>query len=336
MAKEESTLEHKASSKKNKTPKKRRLGVYINPLTDFGFKRLFKVKELLIDFLNQVLPDVMIKDVTYDDKELIGDEEERRAVLDLLCKTENDEYVMIEMQRAKQTHFADRMLFYGAHLIRKQGQVGQDWLYELNAVYVVSVLNFSLKEGSGNVIDRVALMNTETKEVFSRKLQFTFIQLPKFTKKAEELSSNFDEWLYCLKHLYRLKSRPATVQGKVFEMIFELMQTKQLNKEDMELYEKSVIEYDDILDAIALEGRTRKAEGIAIGEQRGIAIGEQRGIAIGEQRGIAIGEQRGVSLGEERAKKLIVNSLKNKGLSLKEIEELTTISIDDIIRYIKR
>lgn len=43
---------------------------YINPFTDFGFKKLFGSepnKDLLIDFLNQVLPwKHKIKDLTYD------------------------------------------------------------------------------------------------------------------------------------------------------------------------------------------------------------------------------------------------------------------------------
>jgi predicted transposase/invertase (TIGR01784 family) len=323
MAKKDSTPKRKAQSEQTKTPKSIHPGIFINPLTDFGFKRLFKDKELLIDFLGQALPDVKIKDVTYEDKELIGDEAERRAVLDLLCMTDNDEYVMIEMQRAQQKHFADRALFYGAHLIRKQGQVGQQWRYELNAVYVVSVLNFSLKEGSDSFIDHVALMNIETKELFSKKLNFTFIQLRNFTKSEQELSSNFDDWLYCLKNLYHLTSRPKAVRGKVFAKMFKLMKIKQLNKEDMELYEKSVKEYDDILDAISFEGSKREA----IGEARGIAIGETRGIAIGEARGIAIGETRG----EERAKRTIVKSLLSKGFTLKDIEQLTGIPLDDLI-----
>ena len=41
---------------------------YINPLTDFDFKKLFGTepnKDLLIDFLNQILPDRKIKDLSY-------------------------------------------------------------------------------------------------------------------------------------------------------------------------------------------------------------------------------------------------------------------------------
>jgi hypothetical protein len=47
---------------------------YINPLTDFGFKKLFGEevnKDLLIDFLNTLLPEKhTIKDLKYQQNEL--------------------------------------------------------------------------------------------------------------------------------------------------------------------------------------------------------------------------------------------------------------------------
>jgi hypothetical protein len=49
---------------------------YINPFTDFGFKKLFGSepnKDLLIDFLNQVLPRRhKIQDLTYARTEQLG------------------------------------------------------------------------------------------------------------------------------------------------------------------------------------------------------------------------------------------------------------------------
>ena len=49
---------------------------YVNPLTDFGFKKLFGSepnKILLIDFLNQILPAKhQIKDLTYSNNEKLG------------------------------------------------------------------------------------------------------------------------------------------------------------------------------------------------------------------------------------------------------------------------
>ncbi|MEM9823393.1 MAG: PD-(D/E)XK nuclease family transposase, partial [Bacteroidota bacterium] len=49
---------------------------YINPLTDFGFKKLFGTepnKILLIDFLNQILPQKhRIKNLSYSRNEQMG------------------------------------------------------------------------------------------------------------------------------------------------------------------------------------------------------------------------------------------------------------------------
>ena len=62
---------------------------YINPLTDFGFKKLFGTepnKMLLIDFLNQILPDRKIKDLSYSSGEKQGlTEVDRKAIFDLYC-----------------------------------------------------------------------------------------------------------------------------------------------------------------------------------------------------------------------------------------------------------
>ena len=62
---------------------------YINPLTDFGFKKLFGTepnKDLLIDFLNEILPNRKIKDLNYSTNEHVGKYEiDRKAVFDIHC-----------------------------------------------------------------------------------------------------------------------------------------------------------------------------------------------------------------------------------------------------------
>ena len=52
-------------------------------------------------------------------------------------------------------------------------------------------------------------------------------------EKLEELETNFDKWLYVLKNLPKLKDRPASVQGKIFEELFEIAEIKRLIGEDM-------------------------------------------------------------------------------------------------------
>lgn len=67
---------------------------YINPFTDFGFKRLFGEevnKDLLLSFLNELLRQEQgeIVDLTYLKSEHLGAAElNRRAIFDLYCTNE--------------------------------------------------------------------------------------------------------------------------------------------------------------------------------------------------------------------------------------------------------
>lgn len=80
---------------------------YINPFTDYGFKRLFGTeinKDLLIDFLNQVLPERHhIQDFSYTSTEHLGATEiDRKAIFDLYCVSPLGERFIVEIQKAKQ------------------------------------------------------------------------------------------------------------------------------------------------------------------------------------------------------------------------------------------
>lgn len=80
---------------------------YVNPYTDFGFKKLFGTemnKELLISFINSLLSDKeQIRDLTYLNTENLGiSEADRKAVFDVYCETDSGEKILVEMQRGQQ------------------------------------------------------------------------------------------------------------------------------------------------------------------------------------------------------------------------------------------
>ncbi len=126
---------------------------FINPFTDFGFKKLFGNefnKELLIDFLNQVLGDrERILDLTYLNTENQGKTEwDRKAVFELYCENERGEKFIIELQNVSQLYFKDRSIFYASFPIQEQAPKGKDWDYHLKAVYTIGILNFSFPDQS--------------------------------------------------------------------------------------------------------------------------------------------------------------------------------------------
>ena len=75
-------------------------GRYLNPLTDYGFKKVFGEKDIMIAFLTDLLnPASPIEDVIFLDKEMEADGEDMRSVIyDLRCQTQDGGEFIVEMQ----------------------------------------------------------------------------------------------------------------------------------------------------------------------------------------------------------------------------------------------
>lgn len=248
---------------------------YVNPLTDFGFKKLFGTepnKGLLIDFLNQILPARhQIKDLTYSNTEQLGTNDlDRKAIFDLYCLGESGERFIVEIQKAKQNFFKDRSIYYSSFPIQEQAKKG-DWDYRLEPVYTVGILDFIFDDhkGSTELLHVVELKN-QRGEVFYDKLKFIYIELPKFVKNEDELSSHFDKWLYVFRHLANLSNRPKALQEKVFGKLFEAAEIAKFTPEEKEAYEESLKYYRDLKNVVD----TSKEEGMREGKIEGKAEGK--------------------------------------------------------------
>ena len=128
------------------------LSVYVNLLTDFGFKRVFGIKEVMLNFLNAVLDiEGGITDFTYGNVEILGlTKEDRKAIYDLICVTGKGERIIVEIQSIRQDYFKDRILFYASLLIQEQNIQGRivddEWDFRLYPVYSVNILRFCFKK----------------------------------------------------------------------------------------------------------------------------------------------------------------------------------------------
>ncbi|MDR1864894.1 MAG: Rpn family recombination-promoting nuclease/putative transposase [Bacteroidales bacterium] len=244
---------------------------FIDPLTDFGFKKLFGNKKVLIPFLNELLQGEchVIADIEYVKTEQLGKQpEDRRVVFDIHCRTDKGSRIVIEMQNGRPLHFEDRALFYSTFPLQSQAPLrktgkrkkeAKTWNYRLNPVYVVSVLNFNLfkeKEAREFVIEWVQLVRMKANRVFSEKLKFVFIELPKFKKELDDLTTLMDCYLYSLKHIEDFKERPAALNHEVFDLMFEILRKDKLNSEEMETYKKSM---KDCYEALGYYDMVRKA-----------------------------------------------------------------------------
>ena len=299
---------------------------YINPFTDFGFKKLFGTevnKDLLMDFLNELIHSQgRIKEIKYLNPEQLGrSEEDRRAVFDIYCETETGEKFIVEMQKARHNYFKDRSVYYASFPIREQGARG-DWNYRLNAVYTVGILNFVFNESKDDESyyhSEVKLMDIRNKTVFYDKLTFIYLEMPKFNKSVEELETRFEKWMYVLKNLPKLDELPPQLQERIFEKMFRVAEIAKMNRQEVADYEDSLKIYRDLYSVM----ETAKMDGEKIGEKRG------------EERGRIEGEKRGRIEGKMEGKMEIARRLFNKGMSVEEISEATDLSEKQVKEALK-
>jgi predicted transposase/invertase (TIGR01784 family) len=243
---------------------------YVNPFTDFGFKKIFgeeASKPMLIDFLTSLLPESNIADLTFKDKEKLGQrDEDRKAVYDIYCETKSGEKIIVELQKAKQKYFKDRTIFYSSFPIQEQADRG-DWDYQLKYVYCVGILDFKFEEDKfrvGKVIHTVQLKD-QNNQIFYDKLKFVYLEMPHFNKQEHELVTRLDKWLYFIKHLEDFLIIPDIFKDEIFIQAFEKAKIANYGPEEQDEYQQSLKMYRDlkgVIDSAFDEGKIEgKVEG---------------------------------------------------------------------------
>ena len=307
---------------------------YISLLTDFGFKRIFGTdpnKELLINFLNSLFDgEEVIKDVKYLNSENVGDVyTERKAIFDVYCENEQGEKFIVEMQNAYQTYFKDRSLFYSTFPIREQAPKGSDWNFCLKKVYVVALLNYKMSDeafDSTDTIHTIALMDTKTNKVFNAKLMFKYVEVGRFDKTDEELTSLSDKWMYVLKNLSRLDNRPSSLREKIFTKLFDAAAIARFSPNELREYEDSLKAYRDIKNSLD----TAKEEGRAEGREEERAEGREEGRKEGRAEGREEGRAEGREEGRAEGIAMVAKMMYAKGIDVDVIASMTGMAIDKI------
>jgi len=242
---------------------------YVNPFTDFGFKKLFGEeinKDLLLDFLNELLKkeEGRIVEITYLKSEHLGNTAlDRKAIFDLYCINEKGSRFIVELQKTKQKYFKDRAIYYSTFPIREQAKRAE-WNYQLEPVYTIAILDFVFdedKDKKDKYRYNVKLLDADTKKVFYDKLTFIYLEMPKFNKRIDQLKTRFDKWLYIIKNLNKFEEVPERFREDLFTRLFETAELAKFTSEQILNYEDSLKTYRDLKNSID----TAKEEGIEIG-----------------------------------------------------------------------
>ena len=232
-------------------------------------------------------------------------EQGRKVIFDIHCETDKGERIIIEMQNREQPHFKDRALYYLSHSVVEQGIKGT-WDYELAAVYGVFFLNFTLDEknrpnnnrNEGKFRRDIVLADRETGQVFNPKFRQIYIELPRFNKEEEECETDFERWIYVLKHMDTLDRMPFKARKAIFE---------RLERIGSEAEWKMYNDYYNTLD-----------------------FAVEKGMKKGMEEGLQKGKAEGKAEGRQEEKHSIALNLKKLGVSIEQIAFATGLSIEEI------
>ena len=300
--------------------------IYINPKTDFGFKRLFmegvRAKIRLLDLLKTFFPIPLrhVNRIVLDPSELLGDtEQEKRIVLDILATIDDKTEALIEMQRALMEHFAERSIFYACRLVSKSLNRGDE--YDLPNVLALFITEKPLPvfEGFDGFFHTVQLRSMDGK-IFSEKIMLGYLDLSKFAAlnpgqlKDMQFADRQEKWGYILANIGRMELQDLSQEDDVFRSVFEDSMHQKLTKMEKEEYKKSVLEYEDVQKAVRYAEKLGREEGL----KEGIEQGREQGIEQGREQG------------REEEKRQLVRNMLAKGLTPDLVADIAGLTEEEV------
>jgi len=292
--------------------KKTAVSKYIDPCSDWGFKRIFGTdanKDLLIAFLNALFQGhKQIDNIKYNKNEHKGNtRNDRNVIYDISCKDDKNELFILEMQRTNKNNFEDRALFYACRCISDQASTENksEWEYDLKKVYMIGILdNFVLKNSKRKkYFHDACLIYRRTGDLVSDKIWFIFVELLNFKKADSALDTELDKWLYVLKNMSKMDEIPVCLQQPIFKKLFNIAEYINLTKEEQMSYDQD------------LKNKWDNYSALAYREKKGREEGREAGIEEGERR-------KAISIARE---------LKKMGLPLDQIAAVIELPIEEIV-----
>jgi predicted transposase/invertase (TIGR01784 family) len=249
--------------------------VFINPKTDFAFKKIFGSKEskdILISFLNAILygaseqiQDLIILD-PYQAPRIQGIKD---SYLDVKATLADGQTVIIEMQVLNVLGFEKRVLYNAAKAFSIQLGVGEDYT-KLNPVIALTITDFEMFPDNDRIISRYRLKEKEDLTDYSDDIELVFVELPKFHKSLEDLSSLSDQWLYFLNYANQLEAVPPLMKAvAAIDHAFTVAQQSKLTRKELEILERRQMFLHDNRNAVL----KAKQDGLEQGLQQGIEQG---------------------------------------------------------------
>lgn len=251
------------------------LGKFLDPKNDVAFKKIFgneKNQDILIHFLNDMLifkERQKITEVQFlrpvQDPEIAA---KKTSIVDIMCTDKAGNHYIVEMQVAKEKGFTKRAQYYAAKAYGSQLKIREKY-QDLKEVIFLAIADFVMFPNKVAYKSDHVILDKDSLEHDLRDFSFTFLELGKFNKKIDELSTIIERWAYFFKHAEETSKEDLTkIIGNeaIIQRAYEELDRFNWDEEELTAYEaviKKHMDYEAAMDQKYDEGKTEKAQEIA-------------------------------------------------------------------------
>jgi len=300
---------------------------FLNPKTDFAFKRIFGSTEsadILLSFLNAILDlksPYRIAEVEIIDPYLAPKIKGMKdTYLDVRARDEQGKAYIIEMQVLNVEGFEKRVLYNACKSYAGQLNQGEHYQY-LSDVIAITITDFVMFPEQKSIVNSFKL-RAENGLVYHDDLELIFAELPKFKRSEDELETLLDKWFYFLKCAGDLRAIPKVLAGEgAINHAFVIANKAGLSREELDDQERREIFIQDQRGALQLAKRVGKEEGLKEGKKEGLKEDKEEGLKEGVEQGIEQGER----LAAQRIASSFLDILDDQTIAQK-----TGLSLEDV------
>lgn len=291
------------------------LSKYLDPKNDIAFKKIFgteKNKDILIHFLNDILnfsQENQIEDIQFLSPVQNPDiAAKKQSIVDVLCTDKQGIKYIIEMQVARYKGFEKRAQYYAARVYGSQANSG-DKYYNLKEIIFIAIANCEIFPNKADYKSDHVILDRKTHEHDLKDFYFTFIELPKFHKRKEELVTIEDKWCYFFKHAHE------TTEQDLQKIVGtdEVIRRAYAELDKFYWTEQELLVYEEI--------KKIDMDNMAVMDQK---------IYEAEVRGESRGEARGIEKGVQKGKIEVAKNLLRNGMEINLVVQATGLSEDQI------
>ena len=277
---------------------------YVDILTNGGFKALFgdvNNKGVVMSILNVLLPEHRrAVDIDYLPTEYQGPVADlnKEFQYDFMCRSADGTVFIVELQTYKEKDWFKRCISYASRAYDRQNRKGHG--YNVPPVYLIGLMGVDIDHPDKDYwrdryISEYTFREKSCHDLLGETIVIIFAEMAAFNKPLEECVSETDRMLYVLKNIGRMMDQPAWLQHEVYSRIFSACEIAGFTEDKRINYEQEM--YD-----------------------------EERYNNV-----IETAREEGMEEGRKEANKSVARKLMEKGLSVQEVAELTSLP-EDVIR----